>query len=246
MPFINIGGVIYHYGIPGMKWGRRRYQNPDGSLTEAGKLRYRKLVNRDIIRSRGSSDTQRKVVEDIKEQLPKEYANLVQARDALFTMHAIRDELDVRGSDEYKREHKALKDAATSRWSANGIVITKYSDLERLSDADRSAYGRDMNAAAELSYTKAANALMAKLGYDEARVKQLNDAYDLACRDTVGALLGKYGDTPITSWSVSAKPLSIQRTSETVDDYILSALQRESFANFWYEGWGEKPDSRKD
>lgn len=29
-----------HYGIKGMKWGRRRYQNKDGSLTKAGKARY--------------------------------------------------------------------------------------------------------------------------------------------------------------------------------------------------------------
>lgn len=29
-----------HAGIKGMKWGRRRYQNKDGSLTPAGKKRY--------------------------------------------------------------------------------------------------------------------------------------------------------------------------------------------------------------
>ena len=31
---------IYHHGIKGQKWGIRRYQNKDGSLTPSGKKRY--------------------------------------------------------------------------------------------------------------------------------------------------------------------------------------------------------------
>jgi len=31
---------LYHHGIKGMRWGIRRYQNEDGSLTEAGKRHY--------------------------------------------------------------------------------------------------------------------------------------------------------------------------------------------------------------
>lgn len=32
--------LLTHSGIKGMKWGVRRYQNKDGSLTDAGKKRY--------------------------------------------------------------------------------------------------------------------------------------------------------------------------------------------------------------
>lgn len=33
-------GELYHWGIKGMKWGERRYQNKDGTLTAAGRKRY--------------------------------------------------------------------------------------------------------------------------------------------------------------------------------------------------------------
>ena len=31
---------LIHHGINGQKWGVRRYQNPDGSLTDEGRARY--------------------------------------------------------------------------------------------------------------------------------------------------------------------------------------------------------------
>lgn len=33
-------GYLAHHGVKGMRWGVRNYQNPDGTLTEAGKRRY--------------------------------------------------------------------------------------------------------------------------------------------------------------------------------------------------------------
>ena len=36
---------LYHWGVKGMKWGVRRYQNKDGSLTDKGKKRYRDAMS---------------------------------------------------------------------------------------------------------------------------------------------------------------------------------------------------------
>ena len=38
---------LYHYGVRGMKWGVRRYQNSDGTLTAAGKKKARQEYRAD-------------------------------------------------------------------------------------------------------------------------------------------------------------------------------------------------------
>ena len=37
---VTYSNELYHYGVKGQKWGIRRYQNPNGTLTEEGKIRY--------------------------------------------------------------------------------------------------------------------------------------------------------------------------------------------------------------
>ena len=81
---------LYHFGIKGMRWGVRRYQNQDGSLTNAGKKRLKKghASNEENDSSNKSStkSSLTKTVEDMSDdelrqainrlQLEQQYKNL--------------------------------------------------------------------------------------------------------------------------------------------------------------------------
>lgn len=43
IPMNEPGSSLFHYGVKGQRWGVRRYQNEDGSLTKAGQRRSGKI-----------------------------------------------------------------------------------------------------------------------------------------------------------------------------------------------------------
>lgn len=88
---------LCHFGILGMKWGVRRYENKDGTLTAAGKRRYdnEKALNdrkkkdnrlpdegvRDVNRWVKNDYTHAKAITDSSKQLTNSLADLERATD---------------------------------------------------------------------------------------------------------------------------------------------------------------------
>lgn len=112
--YICNGDVLYHHGIKGQKWGRRRFQNEDGSLTPAGKERYDDDGDNDRV--------------ETPEERKKRIARNVAIGAAAATV-AI-------GAIGYMKYSKNLKTLDKKAGTAVKEVSTKILDFNQLSDSD--------------------------------------------------------------------------------------------------------------
>ena len=83
---------IYHHGIKGQKWGIRRYQNPDGSLTPEGKKRYAKDFYRELKSNKNDAEKIAEIARKrIGEGISKEQLEKLKASEDKFKSNALRD-----------------------------------------------------------------------------------------------------------------------------------------------------------
>lgn len=68
---------LKHWGIKGMKWGVRRYQNKDGSLTPAGKKRYSDGSTSSSSTSKSSQTSQQPKKKTVSEMSDQELRDAV-------------------------------------------------------------------------------------------------------------------------------------------------------------------------
>lgn len=107
---------LYHHGVKGQRWGIRRYQNKDGSLTAAGQKRY----DRDIRENNAKKKDNR--IKDLEETGPdpKRWVkeDLKRSKDVVDTNATLVKEL------------KKIEESTTSKPKAKRLNLENMSDKE--------------------------------------------------------------------------------------------------------------------
>lgn len=121
--------IVEHSGIKGQKWGIRRFQNPDGTRTELGKLRERQHT----VFVSGSSKTQSEDSEYYRKDLPNEIkgeldnhmknGDKILVGDAPGIDRQVQDYLNENDYDnvEIYGPGKSVRYSANSKWKTNPI-----------------------------------------------------------------------------------------------------------------------------
>ncbi len=112
---------IEHSGIIGMRWGRRRYRNYDGTLTPEGKIRYEK----NAVPSTSKSKTNKKVAQNIAKK-----KTISDMTDDELRMKTARLQLEnnyIRASTEYRKLTAPKKNAIVS--SGKKILTRAFEDV---------------------------------------------------------------------------------------------------------------------
>lgn len=140
---------LQHWGVKGMRWGFRRYQNADGSLTPAGKKRYDKemgklkeeaKVLRNKARTKSKMDkleAQRKKVEELrdkdkadkakKEERPAEKPKKEKTNYKMMSEDELRDKIARLELEKKYRELSTQSVESVKKQPSKFVVIAKES-----------------------------------------------------------------------------------------------------------------------
>ena len=188
---------LYHWGIKGQKWGQRRYQNKDGSLTPAGQKRYNKEVEK-LKKETAKVKAAEKVIAN-KKKVQNKFDKLEEKKAALEARKkALKDGKDpeeekkkAEETIEQKRE-RLLKSTNPKELYDERDLLSTMELNERINRIDTEAR---LNSKIVIEHERTGQEkmkeLQSKLDTATATYKSIDNAYSAVVNSAIGKTLAK-------------------------------------------------------
>ena len=201
---------LFHYGVKGMKWGVRRYQNKDGSLTNAGQKRYAKSV-RKIANKKNNSEYTKVLKNDTR------MADAIKKTSKAANRYLeLEDKADKDVQKAYAKAEKKAKAYIDKNW--DGSYPSKQPGAQK--KRDNRYYDKWLEGLTDEFYKDPPSAKQADKAWDE---------YDKQLRSTVDSLVGKYGDRKVSTLNTTYN--TVDQT--TVRDIVKNTIRSTNFENYY-------------
>ena len=220
---------LYHFGIRGMKWGIRRYQNEDGSRTEEGKIHYGYKFRR--TNEDGSPKSKKQIrLEKREARKAKKEAKKAEQAEKKQKQHEaeLRRVIEKGSAEEVMRYAKELtveqKQEAARRLQA---------DSQLLNIANQEAERNARIAAKNSKWNKAKN-IAQKVGEASVMVDNTTKMYN-----TIAKVMNSFGDTEWPIIGEKKETLKVTRSMQLAEEL------KKKYGDYSYNEWVSNVDIKE-